>query len=230
MTQVEISEKFELFNNQMERLYLLKNKILYERKNFINQYRNEIKNNYLPKKGDIFLYDDIYADKFNKIGYLRLCKYVRVVKSILYADFTGFFQKMFPTVTVEGLDENFKVIDYLSGDCGCADVDVRDLKIKVDRNINRNIKPTNIYVMIDNYNGFYKIGRSINPKIREKTLQSEKPSIEILYNWPGNNEDEYILHKQFKDKRLRGEWFKLDNKDLFYIDNYFKNKLKPTQP
>ena len=79
---------------------------------------------------------------------------------------------------------------------------------------------TNVYVMIDTNTGYYKIGRSVNPKIREKTLQSEKPTIEMLFNKKATNKEEKQLHELFKDKRLRGEWFDLTAKDLDTIKEY----------
>lgn len=95
--------------------------------------------------------------------------------------------------------------------------------IKISKNV---IKPfndkTSIYLMYDNNTKYYKIGRSINAKRRERTLQSEKPTIELKYTFTGNIKDESILHDKFKDKRIRGEWFNLNQTDIDYILNYFK--------
>jgi hypothetical protein len=85
-------------------------------------------------------------------------------------------------------------------------------------------KETRVYVMIDKNTGFYKIGRSKNPKAREKTLQSEKPTIEMLFNYPGLNIDEKELHFIFIDKRVRGEWFDLSGGDIQKIKEYFESK------
>ena len=80
-------------------------------------------------------------------------------------------------------------------------------------------EPCYVYLMIDTANGFHKIGISSNPEYREHTLQSEKPSIELLAakSFPSRLIAEAIesaLHKAFGDKRLRGEWFQLDAKDI----------------
>lgn len=83
---------------------------------------------------------------------------------------------------------------------------------------------TYIYVMIDRNTGFYKIGKSINPKYRERTLQSEKPCIDMLGYYSGNSSDEKILHKKFETKRIRGEWFDLMPSDVSDIENYFNYK------
>ena len=92
---------------------------------------------------------------------------------------------------------------------------------KKPKKINKN---TRVYLMIDNHTGLYKIGRSIKPLKREKTLQSEKPSIKLLYDWEAVNKDEHTLHKIFKRKRVRGEWFDLNDIDISSIKNYFQEK------
>lgn len=85
-------------------------------------------------------------------------------------------------------------------------------------------KPTNVYVMIDKNTGYYKIGKSKKPQFREKTLQSEKPTIEMLFTHEGRCSDEKALHEMFKEKRIRGEWFDLSGSDLKIINSYFKDK------
>lgn len=71
------------------------------------------------------------------------------------------------------------------------------------------------YVMVDNSTGLYKIGKSKNPSLREKTLQSEKPAIELLFSI--DTDIEHSLHEEFKDRRVRGEWFSLDQLDFDYL-------------
>jgi len=85
---------------------------------------------------------------------------------------------------------------------------------------------TKVYVMIDKNTGYYKIGRSKNPKIREKTLQSEKPTIEMLFNHDAKTVDEKVLHSKFSEKRVRGEWFDLCGSDLSMISDYFNKQNK----
>lgn len=71
------------------------------------------------------------------------------------------------------------------------------------------------YIIKDELNYLYKIGKSINPKLREKTLQSEKPNIKIIKVFDKDIEKE--LHKQYKDFRVRGEWFNLNKVQINYI-------------
>lgn len=84
-------------------------------------------------------------------------------------------------------------------------------------------KTANIYLMKNNRNGYYKIGRSIRPPVfREKNLQAEEPSIELLMWRVGLWTDEPNLHEKMADKRIRGEWFDLDENDIkFLTQSYF---------
>ena len=79
-----------------------------------------------------------------------------------------------------------------------------------------------VYLMKDTTNGYYKIGISNTPEYREKTLQSEKPTIELLASkkYPTRKIAEAIesaLHTAYSQQRLRGEWFKLDDVDVAAI-------------
>ena len=76
-----------------------------------------------------------------------------------------------------------------------------------------------VYLMKDISNGYYKIGISNRPEYRERTLQSEKPTIELLTAKPFTSRIiaeaiEQALHKAFGEKRLRGEWFELTPSDV----------------
>ena len=91
---------------------------------------------------------------------------------------------------------------------------------------NSNSKPTLatnetcfVYLMYDTSNGYFKIGISNDPEYRERTLQSEKPTIEKLCakEYPNRiiaSAIESALHKAYESKRLRGEWFALDANDV----------------
>lgn len=76
-----------------------------------------------------------------------------------------------------------------------------------------------VYLMYNTTNDFYKIGISNNPSYRERTLQSEKPTIELIIakEYPIRKIAESIeqsLHKVYDNKRLRGEWFELEEEDV----------------
>jgi hypothetical protein len=90
---------------------------------------------------------------------------------------------------------------------------VEDLKPKVNK------EKCHLYLMIDTTNGYYKIGISNKPYYREKTLQSEKPTIELIATkaFPSRKIAESIekaLHNTFSDKNIRGEWFNLSEEDV----------------
>jgi hypothetical protein len=80
-----------------------------------------------------------------------------------------------------------------------------------------------LYLMLDKNTKYTKIGFSQYTKYSEKTLQSEKPTIEMICFYGGTMEDEKTLHEKFIKKRIRGEWFNLTSKDTQFIKNYFNN-------
>lgn len=84
-----------------------------------------------------------------------------------------------------------------------------------------------VYLMNDTTNNFYKIGISNKPKYREHTLQSDKPTIELICakEYPTRAIAEAIesaLHRVYGNKRIRGEWFNLDTSDVEDIKNTLK--------
>lgn len=81
----------------------------------------------------------------------------------------------------------------------------------------------NVYLMKNMRNGYTKIGYTKNkPEHRERTLQSEEPEISLMASYSGTFEDESAIHTAFSEKRVRGEWFDLDNNDLSEIEEYFR--------
>ena len=85
---------------------------------------------------------------------------------------------------------------------------------------------TYLYLMQDKVNGFIKIGISKDPKYRERTLQSEKPTIELLDAWLGSKKDEIDLHRTFAENRVRGEWFNLDQWEILSIRLSFGSRKR----
>ena len=87
---------------------------------------------------------------------------------------------------------------------------------KVKKNNNKNKKT---YILKDNNTGYYKIGKSVDPLNREKTLQSEKPTYQMIKVF--NKDVEYELHKKYNNQRQRGEWFDLTRTQVKYICTHY---------
>lgn len=79
-----------------------------------------------------------------------------------------------------------------------------------------------LYLMKDTSTLYYKIGISNSPQYREKTLQSEKPTIQLCASkrYPVRKiaeSFEKALHETYKDQRVRGEWFSLTDTEVAQI-------------
>lgn len=80
-------------------------------------------------------------------------------------------------------------------------------------------KSQKTYLLKDCNTNLYKIGKSVNPLNREKTLQAEKPTYKLLKVWNDNIEKE--LHEVYKNQRVRGEWFSLNKTQVKYICTHY---------
>lgn len=79
-----------------------------------------------------------------------------------------------------------------------------------------------IYILFNHDTKLYKIGFSKETEHREATLQSKEPNIKLLHKWIASKKIETQLHKIFKDKRVRGEWFNLEESDINEIIDFMK--------
>ena len=80
------------------------------------------------------------------------------------------------------------------------------------------LRTTSIYLIKNTRNQYTKIGHSKFVLDREKTLQSEEPEVELIYFKENlNTSIEKSLHNEFKEKRVRGEWFNLSDIDIKQI-------------
>ncbi|MDN3550503.1 GIY-YIG nuclease family protein [Mucilaginibacter aquaedulcis] len=80
-----------------------------------------------------------------------------------------------------------------------------------------------VYLMINTDTSCFKIGFSKNPAYRERTLHSKEPCVHLVAKWPCPNTVEKELHQLYKAKRVRGEWFNLNFKDLTEIEQFMNN-------
>lgn len=90
-------------------------------------------------------------------------------------------------------------------------------------------KPQYTYLMRDTNTGMTKIGCAADCIRREGTLQCEKPTISLLATCNGAHL-ERELHRKYKDKRIRGEWFNLTDKEIAKIikEYGFRKRCKLT--
>lgn len=80
-----------------------------------------------------------------------------------------------------------------------------------------------VYLMHNRRNNYHKIGRSIKPGHREKTLQAEDPDTHLIDKWQASGEIEKILHRKYKSKRKRGEWFDLNAEEINEIKTFMNS-------
>lgn len=80
-----------------------------------------------------------------------------------------------------------------------------------------------VYLMKDDNTGFHKIGFSKKPEYRESTLQAQTPLVNLVGKVAASIDVEKKLHNEFASKRLRGEWFNLDNDEVASILTFFQS-------
>lgn len=216
----------EGYINYLNHIKSLESKIEYIKLDiydFIENNRLEFKK-YMPIKNKIYLIKDIReAFEFNLSSYnfeFGEPYYFKVTNNHLYIE--KFKQRGEIYVTGYILNSNMIRLREYSEE----DIKIRFLSEYIE--LNSDNKQTFVYLILDKSTGYYKIGRSKNPKIRERTLQSEKPTLEMIVSFSGINLDEKNLHSLFKEKRIRGEWFDLSGSDIEKIHNYFNNKTNAT--
>jgi len=143
-------------------------------------------------------------------------------KNIIFnpANQFNYINEVYPFVKGQVLDYNLKEVERSYGHSEICITNIKEIEYSDSLDKKSNLF-TKVYVMIDKNTGYYKIGRSKNPLRRERTLQSEKPTIEMLFNYDARVKDEKLLHDIFKQKRVRGEWFDLNGSDLIKIREYF---------
>jgi len=81
----------------------------------------------------------------------------------------------------------------------------------------KNNKPTMLYLIREDWRGLVKVGISNNITNRLTYLQSACPQrLNIVAICPSDNarKDEAKLHARFEQKRINGEWFRLNDDDI----------------
>lgn len=95
------------------------------------------------------------------------------------------------------------------------------------RDVSNSLDVNFVYLMYDPSLEMHKIGYSKDAEYREKTLQGQRPTIELIAKKEYSSkikarQIESLLHKKYHNKRTRGEWFKLEENDIQYIKGYLK--------
>jgi hypothetical protein len=74
-----------------------------------------------------------------------------------------------------------------------------------------NKQTVHLYAIADRAAGMVKIGRSRNPKKRLAYLQTSNGNpLTLCVVWRGCGPWEPDVHRRFSDKRVHGEWFRVD--------------------
>ena len=218
---MDVIKELEIFNKEIQIAKNVVKELECRRIDWCRSNRKEIKHLY-PVKGKIYEIIDIknalkhgyYAENLDTDVYFFKANNVRFTPHL---DFNTSYGTEKPTVSGVLLDCN---LNQFHRDSTVYITNLKEINdLKTPQKLGFNF--TKVYVMIDKNTGYYKIGRSINPEKREKTLQSEKPTIEMLFNHDARVKDEKELHDMFRDKRVRGEWFDLNGSDLNKIKEYF---------
>ena len=79
------------------------------------------------------------------------------------------------------------------------------------------------FIYVIKCNEFYKIGKANNVEKRLKSLQTANPyTLDVIIVKKAKNSYtmETFFHNLFSDKRIHGEWFKLEDSDLSFISDY----------
>lgn len=129
------------------------------------------------------------------------------------------FQVIISDITVESVSNQSEEIPVEQID---------SLDIATDLKSKEKSKECFVYLMYDSSTNCYKIGISKRPQYREKTLQSQKPCIDLLFakSYPSRKlarAFENSLHKAYKEKHVRGEWFSLDKEDVQQLEIVLNN-------
>jgi hypothetical protein len=81
-------------------------------------------------------------------------------------------------------------------------------------------EPSYVYAVVDRQAGLVKFGRSVNPGQRLASLQTANGRRLQLWGYCRERGDltESAVHRQLKEHRVSGEWFRLNDKTGAVID------------
>lgn len=86
-----------------------------------------------------------------------------------------------------------------------------------------------VYLIGNSQFGWYKIGKSVRPNIRVKTVGVLLPfTISVFAVWESSDHSrmEAYLHRKFASLRIQGEWFRLSSLDVNYLLSRPETKVR----
>jgi hypothetical protein len=117
----------------------------------------------------------------------------------------------------------FKITDFVKGRLeAVAQLENERTSFEEAERLRKSQFSTFVYIMQDMRNDAFKIGQSITPGKRERTLQSEVPEIVLRFSIPADESLERQLHEHFESKNIRGEWFALEPDELLWVISFLK--------
>ena len=176
-------------------------------------YVNEaVSNYYLDYDNEYFnsKENNIYRN-FYYNGFTGLPEFYKKIAFLCFINENYDFDKMNPIVFIQDCIMNRALEKHK---------DLVDEFIEYENKVD---KDGFVYIMEDSTD-LYKIGFSKNPEERLNQCKTANPRIKIYQTYYANKFDEKFLHKIFDKKRYDREWFKLDYKDLIFINKYFFNQ------
>lgn len=224
---MDILLEFERLHKEICAQQEILDKLISDRINWCRKNKDEIKS-ILPDSNKMYQIKSIpdyylkyHYEHFSDGVYFFKPTKTRFVPSLIFD--RSWRNDIYPTVKGDVYDINLNKIDFYNFEICITQLTEITKESEYFKN-----KITCVYIMIDKNTGYYKIGRSKNPKARERTLQSEKPTIEIIFSSEAKVKDEKTLHDMFNHKRVRGEWFDLNGSDILKIKDYFCTTSPPT--
>jgi hypothetical protein len=178
--------------------------------------QNQLIYNSLKHQFDMFN-NNYYLNFSDELEENYLYKIVDISKMCVYIE--NFFYQLEEFFVVDYIGLNDQVVNQILENERTLLFKYIDNKKEIEKHIKKNkykkARKYKTYLMKNKLNGLYKIGKSINPKYREKTLQSQEPEIEMVKVWQKDIEND--LHFKYKKYRKRGEWFKLNKTQVKHI-------------
>lgn len=123
--------------------------------------------------------------------------------------------------------DNLDLIDYKNREAA----EIAEIRRKQEEREKKRIQRTgpgpdfhcDIYLLKDTIRDVYKVGRSSNFHERFKQLKTANAGIELVACYKGVPNDEKVIHSVYDgfEKRVSGEWFKLNEADIDYFVKYF---------